>query len=124
MNNSEGIKTCLSKVYFELKESETPVVQLLKQLSNQLQGFAAFHPSLDTIVQRIQSSQIELQDIASEVESINDTVLYDENRINIINDKLSLGDLKSINLIIPSCPPLNNILGSFLKLKIYKHIIN
>ena len=91
LNNSEGIKTCLSKVYFELKESETPVVQLLKQLSNQLQGFAAFHPSLDTIVQRIQSSQIELQDIASEVESINDTVLYDENRINIINDKLSLG---------------------------------
>ena len=91
LNNSEGIKTCLTKVYFELKESETPVVQLLKQLSNQLQGFAAFHPSLDTIVQRIQSSQIELQDIASEVESINDTVLYDENRINIINDKLSLG---------------------------------
>jgi DNA repair protein RecN (Recombination protein N) len=91
LNNSEGIKTCLSKVYFELKESETPVVQLLKQLSNQLQSFAAFHSSLDTIVQRIQSSQIELQDIASEVESINDTVLYDENRINIINDKLSLG---------------------------------
>jgi DNA repair protein RecN (Recombination protein N) len=64
---------------------------LLKQLSNQLQGFAAFHPSLETIVQRIQSTQIELQDIASEVESINDTVLYDENRISIINDKLSLG---------------------------------
>ena len=91
LNNSEGIKTSLSKVYFELKESEMPVVQLLKQLSNQLQGFAAFHPSLDTIVQRIQSTQIELQDIASEVESINDTVLYDENRITIINDKLSLG---------------------------------
>ncbi len=91
LNNSEGIKASLSKVYFELKESEMPVVQLLKQMSNQLQGFAAFHPSLDTIVQRIQSSQIELQDIASEVESINDTVLYDENRINIINDKLSLG---------------------------------
>ena len=91
LNNSEGIKAGLSKVYFELRESEMPVVQLLKQLSNQLQSFAAFYPSLDTIVQRIQSSQIELQDIASEVESINDTVLYDENRINIINDKLSLG---------------------------------
>ena len=91
LNNSEGIKAGLSKVYFELRESEMPVVQLLKQLSNQLQAYAAYHPSLETIIQRIQSSQIELQDIASEVESINDTVLYDENRINIINDKLSLG---------------------------------
>ncbi len=91
LNNSEGIKAGLSKVYFELKESETPVVQLLKQLSNQLQAYATYHPSLETIIQRIQSTQIELQDIASEVESINDTVLYDENRINIINDKLSLG---------------------------------
>lgn len=91
LNNSEGIKASLGKVYFELKESETPVVQLLKQLSNQLQAYATYHPSLEAIIQRIQSSQIELQDIASEVESINDTVLYDENRINIINDKLSLG---------------------------------
>jgi len=91
LNNSEGIKASLSKVYFELKESETPVVQLLKQLSNQLQVYATYHPSLEAIIQRIQSSQIELQDIANEVETINDTVLYDENRINIINDKLSLG---------------------------------
>ncbi|MFY7963450.1 MAG: DNA repair protein RecN [Chitinophagaceae bacterium] len=91
LSNSEGIKAALGKVYFELKESETPMVQLLKQLYNQLQPFAAYHPSLETIIQRIQSTQIELQDIANEVESINDTVLYDENRINIINDKLSLG---------------------------------
>ncbi len=91
LNNSEGIKASLSKVYFELKESETPVVQLLKQLSNQLQAYATYHPSLEAIIQRIQSSQIELQDIANEVETINDTVLYDENRINIINDKISLG---------------------------------
>jgi len=91
LSNSEGIKSVLNKVYFELKENEQPIVATLKQLVNQLQSYASFHHDLKSIIERLQSSQIELQDIASEVETLNDAVLYDENRINIINDKLSLG---------------------------------
>ena len=91
LSNSEGIKSALNRVYFELKENEQPIVVTIKQLINQLQSYASYHSSLETIIQRLQSSQVELQDIASEVESLNDSVLYDENRINIINDKLSLG---------------------------------
>jgi DNA repair protein RecN (Recombination protein N) len=46
LSNAESIKTTLSKVYFDLKESEQPLVQVLKQLVNQLQGFASYHPDL------------------------------------------------------------------------------
>ncbi|MEO7531099.1 MAG: AAA family ATPase, partial [Sediminibacterium sp.] len=46
LSNAEGIKAVLSKVYFDLKESELPVVQLLKQLVNQVQGYATYHPDL------------------------------------------------------------------------------
>lgn len=91
LSNSEGIKTCLSKVYFDLKESEQPVVQLLKQLLNQLQGYASFHPDLSGVIERLQSSQIELQDIADEVDRINDAVNYDEKRIEWINQRLMDG---------------------------------
>ena len=91
LNNSEGIKTALSKVYFELKESELPIVQLLKQLSNQLQTYALLNENISNIIQRLQSSQIELQDIAEEADKINDSVNYDEKRIEIINEKLSNG---------------------------------
>lgn len=91
LSNSEGIKAALGKVYFDLKESENPVVQLLKQLVNQLQPFTTYHGSLQNIIGRLQSTQIELADIAGEVESLNDAVQYDENKINIINDKLALG---------------------------------
>jgi DNA repair protein RecN (Recombination protein N) len=91
LSNSEGIKTCLSKVYFDLKESEQPVVQLLKQLVNQLQGYASFHPDLSGVIERLQSSQIELQDIADEVDRINDAVNYDEKRIEWINQRLMDG---------------------------------
>ncbi|MCA6448781.1 MAG: DNA repair protein RecN [Chitinophagaceae bacterium] len=91
LTNAEGIKTTLSKVYFDLKESEQPVVQLLKQLLNQLQGYASYHTNLPNVIERLQSSQIELQDIADEVERINDSVNFDEKRIEWINQRLMEG---------------------------------
>jgi DNA repair protein RecN (Recombination protein N) len=78
-------------VYFELKENEQPIVSTLKQLSNQLQTFAAYHADVKTIIDRIVSSQIELQDIADEVDRLNDSIGYDEKRIAIINDKMAAG---------------------------------
>ena len=91
LSNSEGIKTALTKVYFDLKENEQPIVSVLKQLINQLSGYASFRTDIQLVVERLQSSQLELQDIADEVNSINDMVGFDENRINIINDKLANG---------------------------------
>ena len=91
LSNSEGIKTALTKVYFDLKENEQPIVNVLKQLINQLSGYASFRTDIQLVVERLQSSQLELQDIADEVNSINDMVGFDENRINIINDKLANG---------------------------------
>ena len=91
LSNSEGIKAALNKVYFELKENDQPIVSTLKQLSNQLQSFAAYHADVKTIIDRIVSSQIELQDIADEVDRLNDSIGYDEKRIAIINDKMAAG---------------------------------
>lgn len=91
LSNAEGIKTSLSKVYFDLNESEQPVVQLLKQLVNHLQGYASFHPDLGNVIERLQSTQIELQDIAGEIDRINSSVHYDENRIEWINQRIAEG---------------------------------
>ncbi|HLL43513.1 MAG TPA: DNA repair protein RecN [Segetibacter sp.] len=91
LNNAEGIKTALSKVYFELKESEQPIVQQLKQLANQLQTFSDYHTSLPELVKRLQSAQIELQDIADEIDTVNDHVQFDQERIDVVNERLSAG---------------------------------
>lgn len=91
LSNSEGIKTALTKVTFELNEGEQPVVQQLKSLCNQLQGFTGFHADLPALVQRLLSAQIELQDIADEVERINDHVQYDPQRIEQLNDRMAAG---------------------------------
>jgi DNA repair protein RecN (Recombination protein N) len=91
LNNSEGIKSSLNKVYFDLKDSEQPVITVLKQAIQQLQQFSDVHKSITPLIERLTSTHIELVDIAAEVELINDAVVYDEERIQIINDKLSLG---------------------------------
>ncbi|NCI48010.1 DNA repair protein RecN [Sediminibacterium soli] len=91
LSNAEGIKTTLSKAYFDLRESEQPLVQLLKQTIQQLNGYAAVHPDLAAIIQRLQSAQIELQDISDEIERINDSVNYDEKRIEWINQRMMDG---------------------------------
>ena len=91
LNNSEGIKATLSKVYFELKENETPVVQQLKILLNQLNTYASYHPDLPPLLQRLQSTQIELQDIADDVDRISSHINYDPERIEQISERLSLG---------------------------------
>jgi len=91
LSNAEGIKSALSKVYFELKENETPVVQHLKTLLNQLNVYSSFHPDLSELVKRLQSAQIELQDIANELDHINSHVNYDPQKIEQLNERLSLG---------------------------------
>ncbi len=91
LSNAEEIKTTLSKTYYSLKEGEEPVIATLKQLANQLQHYHSYHTQLPTLVQRLQSAQIELQDIADEVESINDNVNFDAARIEWINERLALG---------------------------------
>ena len=91
LNNSEGIKSSLVKVYIDLKEADLPVITTLKHAIQQLQQFSDVNQSISPLIERLTSTQIELIDIAAEVDSINETIVFDEERIQIINDKLSIG---------------------------------
>ncbi|HSZ85352.1 MAG TPA: AAA family ATPase, partial [Puia sp.] len=91
LSNSENIKSILTKANYELKESEQPLVQQLKLLSNQLQTVSSFHPKLVTVLERLQSAQIELQDIAGDIEQINDEINYDPVKIEQISERISTG---------------------------------
>ncbi len=91
ISNAESIKATLAKVFFELQESEQPIVQQLKSLNSQLQALRNFHTDISLIIERLQSTQIELQDIADEVDRLNNNVYYNADKINNINERLALG---------------------------------
>jgi len=90
-SNAEGIKTTLSGAVYQLSESEEPIVQQLKGLIHQLQGYSGIHADLPVLIQRLESTQIDLTDIASELERVNDRVQFDPRRIEFINERLSIG---------------------------------
>lgn len=91
LSNAEGIRQALGKACFELNESETPVVQQLKTILHQLQPFQSSHPDLPLLLQRLQSAQIELQDIAGDAERLSHHINYDPETIEHLNERLSLG---------------------------------
>ena len=91
ISNAENIKAILSAIYFELEESEEPIVPHIKSITNKLQSLESFHPNIASLSNRLQSVQIELQDIASEIGNINDSVIYDVEKINLLNERMAAG---------------------------------
>ena len=90
-SNAEGIKTTLSGAVYQLSESEQPIIQQLKGIIHQLQGYSGIHTSLPLLIQRLESAQIDLDDIATELERVNDHIHFDPRRIEFINERLSVG---------------------------------
>jgi DNA repair protein RecN (Recombination protein N) len=91
LSNAETVKQQLTSIYFELKESEQPIVQQIKSLINKVHALEQYHSAIPELAKRLQGSQAELQDIADELEHINDSVQYSPERIQEVNDKISLG---------------------------------
>ncbi|MBD0285304.1 MAG: AAA family ATPase, partial [Flavisolibacter sp.] len=91
LTNAEGIKTALSKAYYELEESEEPIVRRLKIIMNGLQQYADLHPDIPQLAQRLQSAYIELQDIADETDRISNHITSDTATLERLNERLSLG---------------------------------
>lgn len=91
LSNAENIKQQISSIYFELKDSEQPIVQQLKVLQNRLNTLKQYHPQIEELHQRINSSVLELQDVAGELEIIDSTINYDAERIQLVNERLSAG---------------------------------
>ncbi len=91
MNNAEGIRSALEKSGFILTASEEPVVQQLKKVFNHLQSLSEFNPELPGLIQRLQSAQIELEDIAADLDNLAMHINFDEDKIEEINERISLG---------------------------------
>ena len=91
LSNAENVKQQLSAIYFELKDSDLPIVQQLKSLCNKLHSLQQYHASIEQLTKRLLGAQAEILDIGEELESIDNGVHYSPERIQQVNDKISLG---------------------------------
>jgi len=91
LSNAENIKQEITGIYYELNESEQPLVQQVKILFSKLHALEKFHPGIHELAQRLQSAQVELADIADELDQVNNSINYSAERIQIVNDRISMG---------------------------------
>lgn len=92
LNNCEQIKSTLNEVLNSLENSEQPIVQQLKVLQNQISSISSFQSSLPNLSERIKSAQIEIQDIADELNRVEQNIFFNQERIEIITDRLNLAN--------------------------------
>ena len=91
LNNAGAISTVLSDATAFLKEGDAPIVQQLKSLLQRLQHYKDISKELTSITDRLQSAQIELNDIAAELSHLQNSISIDEARMQQINDRLETG---------------------------------
>ncbi len=91
LSNAEHIKQQLSNVYMPLANADEPIAQQIKSLAQKLSSIKEYHSDISDLQQRLVSAQIEIVDIASELEKIDDAIVYDAQRINIVNERMAVG---------------------------------
>lgn len=88
LSHSEDIKTALFQADNNLSGDEGNVIEKLKDAAEQLDGIKDVYPEVGELAERIDSSYIELKDIAQEVNGMIDHVDFDPARLDEINTRL------------------------------------
>jgi DNA repair protein RecN (Recombination protein N) len=91
LENAVTIKSQLDASVQALDSSDNPIVQQIKQIANNLEGISKWQPEFDGLLSRLKAAQIELVDIASELERWQDKIDFDENKIITLQERLSAG---------------------------------
>jgi len=91
LENAGAIKTQLAASLHLLDSAENPIVQQLKQLANSLESIVKFQPEFSNLLDRLKATQIELADIANDLNSWQDKIDFDDQKTANIQERLSIG---------------------------------
>jgi DNA repair protein RecN (Recombination protein N) len=91
LENAVGIKSQLAASIQILDHSDNPIVQQLKQMGHNLESIVKWQPDFASIVSRLKAAQIEIADIASDLNTWQDKIDFDDKKIATIQERLSLG---------------------------------
>ncbi|MGC1473229.1 MAG: DNA repair protein RecN [Psychroserpens sp.] len=90
LNNIEDIKERLSHSHQLLSHDDIGIVEQLAEVKSQLAKLAKFAKPYNDIYQRVDSSLIELNDIFSEIEDLENDLQADPKRLDVVNSKLQV----------------------------------
>lgn len=90
LNNVEEIKLNLNESIQIFENEDIGLDSLLKLFKSKLSKIATFSPLYNELESRIESLEIELNDISDEITRANETVSFDPDELEKLNDRLQL----------------------------------
>ncbi|MEO5570100.1 MAG: DNA repair protein RecN [Bacteroidia bacterium] len=90
LNNAEGIKSALNNAGSTILEGESNILQQISVISSALNFVSKFNSKILELAGRVESSYVELKDIASELEAVGDEINFNPERIEVVNDRLDI----------------------------------
>jgi len=89
LENAEAIKGGLSKSVYALHAAEENLIGGLIDVRNTLQQLAKYNPKVAVLTERLNSTVIELKDIAAETGILEEEIVFDPQRIEWILQRLN-----------------------------------
>jgi DNA repair protein RecN (Recombination protein N) len=94
LNHTEEIKYNLSNAHHLLSNEESSILVQLREAADSIKKIVDFYPKVKDVGERMESTYIELQDIANEVDVMNENMEHDPERAEFIRQRLD--DLYSL----------------------------
>ena len=91
LGHSESIRTMLQHLSFSLLTGEEALLPAIKLLLNELASQKEFHAELPPLEERLRATYVEMQDVARDLERLSERVQHQPDRMQQLNDRLSLG---------------------------------
>lgn len=88
LTHTETIKSNLFQILQILSDEEPSAVSSLREAKNLSAAIASYRADLDEMNQRLNSSYIELKDIANELNSLNDRIEYNADELEAMRQRL------------------------------------
>jgi DNA repair protein RecN (Recombination protein N) len=90
LEHAEEIKGKLTAIFQLLDQSDVSVTGSLATIKNEFQAITSYAKEYEHLFDRLESARIELNDVAAEVERLNDKTEFDPARAEKVNERLSL----------------------------------
>jgi DNA repair protein RecN (Recombination protein N) len=88
--NAEEIKASLYTASQTVMHSDRNILDQLREMMVTLSKSVRFYPDLQTLLDRLRETSIEMKDIAQEIDRLANQVNYDPERIVVLNERIDL----------------------------------
>ena len=90
LENAEEVKTLLAQSLNTLSESEFSILDQLNELKSSVDKLRRYIPQAEQFLERLESTKIELKDIAQDLDNLQDSTQFDADSLNELQERYDL----------------------------------